>query len=128
MKIPKFKTTDAAQSAELHPIGRNISRRRFIGTGAAAGAGLLGGSWISSSRAHTSPTTEVPDENAPWFEATIPQLQAQMASGVLTSRALTLAYLRRIDRLNPLLHAVIETNPNAVDIAARLDNERRAGR
>jgi amidase len=50
-----------------------------------------------------------------------------MASDRLTSRELTQAYLRRIDRLNPLLGAVIETNPNAVAIAARLDNERRHG-
>ena len=32
-----------------------------------------------------------------------------------------------IASLNPLLHAVIETNPNAVSIASRLDTERRAG-
>jgi amidase len=50
-----------------------------------------------------------------------------MSSGALTSRELTLGYLKRIDDLNPLLHAVIETNPNAVAIAAHLDNERRVG-
>jgi len=36
-------------------------------------------------------------------------------------------YLRRISSLNPLLHSVIETNPNAVSIAQHLDNERRHG-
>jgi hypothetical protein len=41
---------------------------------------------------------------------------------------LTEAYLGRIERLDPLLHAVIETNPDARDIAARRDRERRAGR
>jgi amidase len=41
---------------------------------------------------------------------------------------LTEAYLRRIDRLDPLLHAVIETNPAAVEIAGRRDAERRDGR
>jgi len=50
-----------------------------------------------------------------------------MGSGQLTSRELTLGYLARIRDLNPLLHAVIETNPQAVAIAARLDNERRSG-
>ncbi len=61
------------------------------------------------------------------MEATIPDLQALMASGALTSRQLTSAYLKRIARLNPLLAAVIETNPAALTIAARLDEERRNG-
>src|SRR5438309_4512077 len=50
-----------------------------------------------------------------------------MTNGQLTSRDLVLGYLRRMQSLNPTLHAVIETNPNAVSIAAGLDNERRAG-
>ena len=51
-----------------------------------------------------------------------------MASGALSSVELTEAYLDRIGRLDPLLHAVIETNPDALEIAARRDAERRAGR
>jgi amidase len=51
-----------------------------------------------------------------------------MASGAFTSAELTEAYLRRIERLDPLLHAVIETNPEALAIADRRDAERRAGR
>jgi amidase len=69
----------------------------------------------------------LPSDDAPWIEATIPQLLAMMSSGALTSRELTLGYLQRIDKLNPILHAVIETNPNAVAIATQRDNERRAG-
>lgn len=49
------------------------------------------------------------------------------ASGQLTSRQLTAGYIDRIQSLNPLLHSVIQLNPDAVAIAARLDNERRAG-
>ena len=51
-----------------------------------------------------------------------------MASGALTSRELTKGYLERIHDLNPLLHAVIETNPQAVGIAAKRDAERKAGK
>jgi amidase len=69
-----------------------------------------------------------PDEDAPWFEASIPDLESLMASGRLGSAELTEAYLRRIERLDPLLHAVIESNPEARAIAARRDSERRAGR
>jgi amidase len=63
----------------------------------------------------------------PWVEASIAQLQAMMSSGALTSKELTRGYLKRIADLNPLLHAVIETNPNAESTAARLDAERRSG-
>ncbi|HEV7603981.1 MAG TPA: amidase family protein [Candidatus Limnocylindrales bacterium] len=51
-----------------------------------------------------------------------------MASRQLSSLELTDAYLGRIRRLDPLLHAVIETNPEAHEIARRRDDERLAGR
>ena len=47
------------------------------------------------------------DASAPWFEASIPELDALMASGEMTAVGLTEAYLGRIDRLDPILHAVI---------------------
>src|ERR1043166_6348229 len=50
-----------------------------------------------------------------------------MAAGPLSARDLVQGYLNRIQQLNPTLHAVIETNPNAIAIAAGLDNERRSG-
>ena len=71
---------------------------------------------------------------APTFayeEATVVSLQAQMASGALSSRTLTQAYLDRIaaiDDAGPTLNAVIETNPNALQDAEALDAERKAGK
>src|SRR5205807_3194704 len=62
-----------------------------------------------------------------FVEATIPQLQAAMTNGQLTAHDLVAGYLNRIQQLNPTLHAVIETNPNAIAIANSLDNERKAG-
>jgi amidase len=50
-----------------------------------------------------------------------------MAAGQLSAKDLVHGYLDRIQQLNPTLHAVIETNPNAVAIAAGLDNERKSG-
>jgi amidase len=67
----------------------------------------------------------------PFAEATIDELQRRMAAGELTSRALTAAYLERIeaiDRGEPKLNSVIEINPEALAIAEKLDAERRAGR
>jgi amidase len=54
-----------------------------------------------------------------------------MASGSLTSQALTQAYLDRIAKIDdagPALNAVIELNPAAVSDAAALDAERKAGK
>jgi len=63
-------------------------------------------------------------------EVTIEQLQARMASGAVTARQLVEAYLERIeavDRRGPRLRSIIETNPDALDIADALDRERTAG-
>ncbi|KAF2926230.1 hypothetical protein DAI22_06g110800 [Oryza sativa Japonica Group] len=58
-------------------------------------------------------------------EATVDDIQLGFRNGSLTSRRLVLFYLDRIARLNPLLHAVIEVNPDALAQAARADAERR---
>jgi amidase len=59
---------------------------------------------------------------------TIPRLQTQMASGAITALALVQRYLERIDavdRNGPTLRSIIEINPDAEEIAAELDRERR---
>ncbi len=104
-----------------------VTRREFVGTTLAGGAALLTGGITSLFHA-SSATAALLGQGGPIIEATIPELQALMESGVLTSRKLTGTYLDRIAKLNPVLAAVIETNPDALAIAARLDAERRAGR
>ncbi len=59
-------------------------------------------------------------------EATIAGLQADMAAGRTTARAIAEAYLARVAALDPKLHAVLEVNPDALAIASALDAERRA--
>lgn len=64
-------------------------------------------------------------------EVTVAELQRRLTSGALTSRALVQQYLARIDevdRRGPALRSIIETNPDALAIADRMDGERRAGR
>jgi amidase len=61
-------------------------------------------------------------------EASIQELQASMASGSLTARGLTEAYLERIELVDGALRSVLETNPQALEIADTLDAERRSGR
>lgn len=59
--------------------------------------------------------------------ASIATLQQQMKAGQLTSQALTRSSLERIHRIDqsgPSLHAVLETNPDALKIATALDAKR----
>ena len=109
------------QDSDYYDLAHGITRRRFIGTAAGGSAALLTGGLASLLQSTVSAA------GFDFIEATIPQLQAAMASGALTSAGLTMGYINRIQSLNPTLHAVIELNPNAVAIATALDNERRAG-
>jgi amidase len=64
-------------------------------------------------------------------EWTISELQSMMTAGELTACHLVESYLERIDaidRSGPRLNSVIETNPDALTIAASLDDERRHGK
>jgi amidase len=64
-------------------------------------------------------------------EPTIDGLRARLDSGELTAVRLAEMHLERIealDRRGPALRSVIELNPEAIDIAERLDRERRDGR
>jgi len=109
-------------SANSRKNRHTVTRRTFLGTTLAGGTALLAGglNWLipRSSLAIA----------ANFIEATIPELQELMSSGMLTSVQLTTSYLERIATFNPLLHAVIETNPDALTIAAALDAERQSGR
>ena len=58
------------------------------------------------------------------MEATIPELQAAMSEGRLTSRDLVQQYLTRIAVFENLLNATITVKPNALAEADRLDRER----
>ena len=61
----------------------------------------------------------------PLNEATIAELQTRMGRGELSSQSLTGAYIDRIRTIDTLLHSVLEVNPDALEIAAGLDEERR---
>ena len=60
-------------------------------------------------------------------EATIPEMQAALRSGRVTSHDLVLQSLARIATYEDTLHAVITINPNALKEADELDRERKAG-
>jgi len=113
------KTTN---SSETH-----FDRRQFLQVG------ILGGTASIAASASGPGGEAAPAEPGvrPFEleETTLASLQQGMKSGKLTARSITAKYLARIeelDRRGPSLHSVIEVNPDALAIAARLDRERKA--
>lgn len=67
--------------------------------------------------------------DAQLLEATVPKMQQLMTSGKLSATELVIYYLDRIQRYDiNQLNSVMELNPDALEIAAKLDAERQAGR
>ena len=61
-------------------------------------------------------------------EITIPQLQAKLKSGQLTSRRLVEMYIERIKMIDTKTRSVLELNPDTLAIADQMDKERKKGR
>ena len=114
---------------------QRMDRRDFLSASlVTAAAATVGGipTRATAQRADATGVDEVTGQPAafPFAELSVVALQSRMAAGTLTSRALTAAYLARIDavdRAGPLLNSVIETNPDALAMADARDAERRAG-
>ncbi|MDE3252746.1 MAG: amidase [Bacteroidota bacterium] len=111
-----------------------MNRRHFLKTGSLAGITV---SALGVTACHTNPGSNPDKSNqttASDFalqEATIDALQQKMKEGTATARSLTEMYLKRIaevDQSGPSLHAVIETNPDALSIADTMDAERKSGK
>src|SRR5258708_17729394 len=70
------------------------------------------------------------NDGFPFREATVAQLQAEMAAGRLTSERLTRAYIERIHALDssgPGVNSIMELNPDALAQARKADELRRRG-
>lgn len=91
---------------------------------AQAGAQSAGRGTDSSSSPSGSPLVPGVDLDT----VTIPELQARMAHGSLTSSALTRAYLWRIENIDFRIHSVLRTSPTALRQAAASDVRHRRGK
>ncbi|MCB2409065.1 amidase [Hymenobacter lucidus] len=113
-----------------------MNRRLFLRNGSLAGVALT--TWSLNACAPETKEAEAAagsGEAAPdafeLSEATVAELQEMMKSGRHSARSLTELYLKRIeaiDKNGPKLNAVIEVNPDALNIADTLDKERKAGK
>ena len=83
---------------------------------------------LATSSVARSANSKDDNDNFPYLEATVAQLQAAMAQGKLTSEDLTKAYIARIlelDQYGPNVNAVIEFNPDALNMARYADKLRK---
>ncbi|MDE2879321.1 amidase family protein [Candidatus Palauibacter soopunensis] len=108
------------------PVVRPLIVRRLVAWGLVFAGG-------GSSAARLSAQAADAAGSAPFevTEASIPELQAALESGRVTSVDLVDAYLARIaayDRAGPALNAIIRLHPTAREQARRLDAERASGR
>lgn len=112
---------------------RDFLRASAIGSAAALGVGDVAGAETESrgdGGRNSKPEKSRVQVDAADFEleeVSILDLQHDMVTGKRTARSITELYLGRIaamDRQGPTLRSVIETNPDALSIAADLDRER----
>src|SRR5690349_12299854 len=109
-----------------------MKRRSFVTRSSAAVAGIMTVPALSCAKsidvpkANTSGADLVDDFEL--NEVTVDWLQEQMVNEKYTSAGITQLYLNRIDALDkngPKLNAVIELNPDALEIAKTMDAERK---
>lgn len=62
-----------------------------------------------------------------YLNLSVAELQAAMGAGHASAVELTRFFTQRIADLNPVYHAVINVNPDALEIAEALDQERKKG-
>ena len=124
---------------------RNNSRRNFLRGAATAtvaaaiypalAAARIGGSSVGSSPVAAHRVVDLESNNFEkdfeLDEVSIDDIQKGNETGQYSSRSLTEKYLARIqeidkDKGGPMLNSVIETNPDALQIAEGLDRERKA--
>lgn len=108
-----------------------MKRRTFLSSSLIAGTALSVPGLASCSGPREKATEEGSMAGITDFdlnEATISSLQAKMTSGELTSAFICQKYLDRISVVDPLLKSVMELNPDAMEIARQLDEERKAGK
>ena len=115
--------------AGRNDAGEASGRRRFLQASLLGGAAIAAGPVLQpvlgASRGNAA-AGEVPTFELD--EITIGELQDGMKSGKYTARAIAEKYLARIaaiDKSGPSVNSVIETNPDALEIAEALDKERK---
>ena len=104
-----------------------MKRRSFFKTTALSSSVLAFGGVVACSSESQEPE-EINPIDFELNEITVAEFNQKMESGELTSVAICEKYLARIEIVDPILKSVIELNPDALGIAQKLDEERKAGK
>ncbi|MEN8118247.1 MAG: amidase [Bacteroidota bacterium] len=104
-----------------------MKRRTFFKTTALSGS-ILAIPAIAACTSETQNENEVNFTDFEFNEITIGELQQKMEAGELTAEAICEKYLERIKAVDPVLKSVIELNPDALNIARKMDEERKSGK
>lgn len=119
-------------------INNKMNRRKFLKNSSVASFTLTTLAGVSCNtpdkieqKDNVEATSQTFSDDFILNEETIDELQRKMQNGSHTSRSITELYLKRIETIDkggPKLNAIIEINPDALDIADNMDRERKAGR
>jgi amidase len=104
-----------------------MDRRDFVRMGMLAGTAAGAGAGVTQLARAAAGATAGGDI----LEAGVQEQQARMQAGKLSAKSLAQQYLARIaaiDKAGPAINAVIELNPDALQIAEAMDRERKAGK
>jgi len=108
---------------------RNFLRGGLTATLATAAYPALGSTRVADPAPAPAPAVMNFERDFELDEITIDDLQKAFQSGQYSSRSLTEKYLARIqeiDKAGPMVNSVIELNPEALQIAEALDQERKS--
>ena len=103
-----------------------MKRRTFFKT-TALSSSALAITGLASCTSNSENEVEIDFSKFDLNEITVDELQKKMSSGELSSYALCEKYLQRIELVDTILKSVIELNPDALEIAKNLDEERKLG-
>ncbi|WP_167604831.1 amidase [Maribellus sediminis] len=102
-----------------------MKRRSFFKTGALGGSVLAISGIAACTAENTATQTDIDLTDFDLNEVTVSALQQKMEAGELSSETICKKYLERIEKVDPFLRSVIELNPDALEIARQMDEERK---
>ena len=111
------------------------NRRTFLATGVLAGTSIAASPFTDAAENREEQKTPTGRKTSPvtrsgyeLSELSISELQQRLRSGKETARSLVEKYLSRIEEIDSVLGSIMETNPDAIQIAERLDAEMANGK